>query len=550
MQNGICRDVADVFKCDQLLEGERGDRLHAAERRKIARGDSADALDPDGVQKPLEGQAAACVDRRKQVADLLFLESVQSFEALRGEGVQVGKPPHAPLFIENGERRFGHALHVRRVFGTVVGEFLHDAGRAFAVGTEQVRPHFRNGRAARRTDERLFDGYAPLRMGNGAQNFGNDLIGAAHEHAGTHLYVLARQIAVIVERCAAHRRARKLDGRDEGERRQLARAPHLPDHPFNGRFRFLRFKFVGDRPAREFVGVPHPAANILGVRLDDGAVREHVQRFSAHFDLVHGSAHLFERRTDAQEREGLKAPLPEQRDRLLLRGDRLVAHIIDVVEDDLGTAGRRDLGIEIADRPRRGVARVLERLVGMRAVIFFEHGQADDRLPPHFQRPAIGNGERETAHGERLRRDVLPLSAVSARGRAHKPPFRIGQTHGQPVELILHGKLCRGIDLLHARDERRKLVLRDRLIQRKEGRDMRMARKRLDGLAAHAARRRIGQTHARLPLQLLQLVVERVILPVRHAGRILHIIFVRPLVERIHQITHSVHKSLRATNNM
>ena len=94
---------------------------------------------------------------------------------------------------------------------------------------------------------------------------------------------------------------------------------------------------------------------------------------------------------------------------------------------------------------------------------------------------------------------------------------------------------------MHARDECRKFVLRNRFIERKERGNVRVPRKCLDRLAAHPARGRIGKPHARLTLELFELIIERIIFPVRNAGRVLYVVFVRPFVERIHKIAHSVH---------
>ena len=72
VQNGICRDVADIFKGDEFVKRERGDRLHAAEGGEIARRDPPDPLDADGVKKALERHTAAGVDRGEKVGDLFL----------------------------------------------------------------------------------------------------------------------------------------------------------------------------------------------------------------------------------------------------------------------------------------------------------------------------------------------------------------------------------------------------------------------------------------------------------------------------------------------
>ena len=163
-------------------------------------------------------------------------------------------------------------------------------------------------------------------------------------------------------------------------------------------------------------------------------------------------------------------------------------------------------------------------------IVLREHGEADDRFAAHFQRAAIADREREAPDGEHLRRDVLPLRAVAARRGAHERAVFVRQAHGQPVELVFHRKFGGGIDFPHPRDERGKLVLGDGFIETVQPRDMRVPRERLDRLAPHAAGRRIGQAHARLPLQRLQFVVQLIVFPVGYAGIIEHVVLIRPLI--------------------
>ena len=136
----------------------------------------------------------------------------------------------------------------------------------------------------------------------------------------------------------------------------------------------------------------------------------------------------------------------------------------------------------------------------MRRVVFFQYGQADDRLAAHLDRALVGNGERETVQGERLGGDVLALPAVAARRGAHERAVFIGEAHGQPVKLVFDREYGVGVYLVHARQKGVELVLGDRLVQAEQGRNVRMPRKPLDRLAAHAAGGRIGQNCARLAL--------------------------------------------------
>ena len=205
----------------------------------------------------------ARVDRRQKVFDLFFLESFQTFKTLFGESVEIGKRTHAAFFMQKGERRLGHPLYVCRIFRTVMRKFLHDARRTGAIRAEQIRPDLFDGRTAGRAEARFLHRNASLGMRNGAENFGNDLVGAANKHARADFDILARQIAEVVERSAAHRGTSKLHGRNERKRREFTRSSDLPDDFFNGRLRFFRFKLIGDRPARELIGITHETAHSL-----------------------------------------------------------------------------------------------------------------------------------------------------------------------------------------------------------------------------------------------------------------------------------------------
>ena len=480
----------------------------------------------------------ALFDGGEKIFDFLLAEAFKSFEALLGESIEVGKILHAPLFKQKRKRLFGEPFDVHRVLGAEMRELLHDAGRAVFVGAEQIRARFAHGAAAVGADGRFFDGHAPLGMGDRPQNFGDDLVGAADEHAGVDFDVLLREVAVVVERRAAHGRARKLHGLHFGKGGELARPPHLPEDVYNGGLRFLRFELIGDRPARELIGIAELLAHALLVDLDDGAVRQNIDLFSLHLDLVDGFLHLVGSFAHFEEGVRLKALLFQKRHRLFLRSGHAVRLIIDIVEQNFGAAERRLFGVEVADRPRRRVTGVLQGLVGVLAVVLFEDGEPHHRLAAHFERAFIGNGKREAVQGERLRGDVLPLDAVAARGSAHKSAVFVSEAHREPVELVFDGigGVCR---LLNARKEGGKLVFRDRLIEAEKPRDMFVPLKALDGLAAHPPRGGIGQHDARRPLELAKLIVEPVVLAVLHRGRVQHIVFICPSVEDPDEFLHT-----------
>ena len=152
-------------------------------------------------------------------------------------------------------------------------------------------------------------GHAALGVGDGAQNFGDDLVGAADEHAGAHFDVLAHEIAVIIQRGAAHGRTCEVDGLHLGEGGEFARPPYLPEDVEDSRFGFLRLELIGDGPAREFVGIAELFPDALLVDLDDGAVRENVNVLALYLYLIDGCLHFVVILAHFEEGIGLEALL-------------------------------------------------------------------------------------------------------------------------------------------------------------------------------------------------------------------------------------------------
>ena len=185
----------------------------------------------------------------------------------------------------------------------------------------------------------------------------------------------------------------------------------------------------------------------------------------------------------------------------------MIGRIIDVVKIDIGFAFLGDLGIEVADRARSGIARVFQRL-GCRLVVFFQHGKTDHRLAAHLRRALVGYLQRERGNGECLRRYVLALHAVAARCRTDKRAFIVRQTNGKPVEFVFHRKRrIAARRLFCAGGKGAEFLLRYRFIQAKQSCNMRVFFKPLDRLAAHTAGGAVGIYHAAFLFQRAQFVV-------------------------------------------
>ena len=112
---------------------------------------------------------------------------------------------------------------------------------AVFVGAKQMRAALHQWRAAHGASGGLFDGrLARARFARAAGDFGDDLVRAADPHPRAHGHPLALDIAIVVQRGAAHGRARQLHRGNVRQRRELARTPHFPGDAFQRSHHFFR----------------------------------------------------------------------------------------------------------------------------------------------------------------------------------------------------------------------------------------------------------------------------------------------------------------------
>ena len=210
---------------------------------------------------------------------------------------------------------------------------------------------------------------------------------------------------------------------------------------------------------------------------------------------------------------------------------------------------RGDARIELAHRTGRRVARVDEGLAADLALAFVEPveiGTAHIDLAAHLQHRrhaafAIrGQGERDLADGADVVGHVLAHLAVAARGGLHQPAVLVAQAHGEAVELglghVFDGRrIGRQLQLAaHAGVEGLGAAgLGVGLGANAEhGHLVAHGRKALHHRADHALRGRIGCDQIRVGrLQRLQGLEGAVVFRIGHAGRVHHVVLVRPEVQ-------------------
>ena len=166
----------------------------------------------------------------------------------------------------------------------------------------------------------------------------------------------------------------------------------------------------------------------------------------------------------------------------------------------------------------RAVARVHERLVGMRRVVGGERRAQHHRLAADLDAPGARDPLRDSVEGHAGdRRDVLARRPVAARRCAHEPPALVDDRQREPVELGHDHDALAGeprherLDLLGARrlvEREHRALVADRRVQHGRRADD------LEGV-------RVGGEVGVLGQQRAELVLELVVLEVRDPRRAL-----------------------------
>ena len=261
---------------------------------------------------------------------------------------------------------------------------------------------------------------------------------------------------------------------------------------------------------------------------------------------------------------------PQPVEHLVVSGKLLAFRPSHRVDPGGERARGRHPGIELSQRPGRGVPGVGERRLPARHPLLVQAGESGQRqvdLAPHLD--GSREGSRVRPHGKWHRGDgpqvgghVLADLAVAARRTDREAPAVIAQRHSQPVDLRLDDELqrrrtsgCRASRLSRAcahhpgrlfRASRLRrqldgpgmpgpeLLLVPGVRQRQHGLAVPHLTEDRQRLAAYSLRGRVGRHQlGMLRLQLLEFPVERVVLSVGDLGLIEHVVTVLVMANEV-----------------
>src|SRR5712692_584187 len=363
-------------------------------------------------------------------------------------------------------------------------------------------------------------------VAHGPQHLRDDLAGTRDFHPVALANVLCLDQVEVVERGGGDRDASDLHGIEHGVGHERDVALHVdPDLLELGDLDLGR-EFARDGPTRLAV----PNRTQLGVQLDrvhlhHDAVGAVVERGEELLELRDLRVGLFENGGEGVVPLDRKAPSHERFQQLVLcRDGELLAGRLDVEAEDSQAAAARDLGIELPQRSRGGIARVgergLARLLTL-AVQLGEAGLGKVDLAAHLHQPGpplAREPQRHVDHRAQVGGDVFAHQAVAARGADHEHPLFVCEAHRGAVDFHFQ-RVAGGTDLW---DEPGvailpfgELRLVERVGERQHRHQMAVLLERRRRFRADALRGAVGSAElGMLGLELLQLAKQAVVLGV------------------------------------
>ena len=338
--------------------------------------------------------------------------------------------------------------------------------RALRTRAAQGRPVriAHDGRAALRAGVRHMKRHRPLRplVAHDGEDLRDDLPRFLHEHRVADAQVEIVDKVLIVQRGVRDGRAGQTHRLNDRLRREHTRAADLHDNVAHAALLLLRRVLIRHRPAREL----RRAAEILPLRevvdLDDRTVNVERERLAVVADPVDARAAGIERFT-APVRHDWEAQRRQIVQRFRMRGERAVTVKLEVEDDNIQLACRRDLRVLLAHGARCRVAGIGQQRLLKQLALGIERRK---HLVRHIDLAAhdelCGRAvelERQIAQRAEVFRHVLAGNAVAARGAADEHAVFILERHGQAVDLRLNRIIMRLRErIVHARAERAQLV--------------------------------------------------------------------------------------------
>ena len=378
-------------------------------------------------------------------------------------------------------------------------------------------------------------------MGEHRHHLGDDLPGLAQHHPGPHADVLLRDEILVVEGGPADGSARQGHGLKTAGGGKHAGAAHVHLDIQQGGLFLLRGVLESLGPPGELGGAAQlfPLGEVID--LDNSPVDGEVELTPLVPDLLDEGEDLLHIPGGAVQGRHGKAQLPKPLQGLVVAGEGMALHLLDVEDKDAQFPLGGDLRVLLAQGARRSVAGVFKRLLlqqllpgaeALEALVGHVHLAPDlqkwDGLPQD-----LGHG----ADSADVLRHILAGDAVPPGGAPDKQAVPVLQGHGEPVELGLRHILHVPHGLPHPAVKIPQFLLGEGIVEALQGHLVDHLGKGVVHRPANFLRGGIRRDQfGILPLQGLQLAVELVILKVADLRVVLRIIFPAVVADLLPQL--------------
>ena len=367
-------DRADVGDLEQLVDAGRHQPAHAAEvLGQVLRGRLADVADAEAVEEPRQRRPLAPGDVGDQVGGALVAHALERLELVLGQRVDVGQRLDPPGVDQLVDDLLAQPFDVER---TPAGEMEDrelalrgaDETAAAAMVDRALLAHDMAGADRAQGRHAEVRHVAGARPGNAADDLGDHVAGAAHDHPVADANALPAHLEQVVQGRVRDRRSADEDRLELGHGRELAGAADLDLDRLERRRSFLRRVLLRHRPARLARLEAELVLQRAVVDLVDDAVDLVGQAVACLGDLLvevdqprgAGDALVLRARRQADRVERVEQCGLRRR---YLPADDLAEAVGEEAERPL----RRVPGVELAHDAGGGVARIDEGLLVLRA---------------------------------------------------------------------------------------------------------------------------------------------------------------------------------------
>ncbi len=279
-------------------------------------------------------------------------------------------------------------------------------------------------------------------------HLGDHVAASLHHYPVADLHAQALDLVHVVQRSPAHGGAANRDRLEHGHWCEFACPPHVHKNVFYPSRAAAGRVFVGDGPARRFASKAQPLLKAHGVHLDHDAVNLIGQLFPRLLALGNKLQHLFNAACQSVMRTYLEPQVMQRLESVGVLFRKVFSFHQQEVGEEIQPALGHDVGLQHADGPRSGVARVSELGQTLRFAIFIhplKRGQRHDYLAPDFKilgdaglfQRGRGNCQRHRAHGAHIGGHVLAHRAVTTGNAAFQASLRVRQRQGHAVQFQL-----------------------------------------------------------------------------------------------------------------